>query len=354
MDGDTPEIPQNIKSFIEALVSIGLDQGSATSGTNLLASVAPSLKDCDAEALMAIYEYAFAVMYRCAKDYGVRTFMTVNEPEWAPRFFHLPPELADLKRVPIIRESDHGQTTTNGDRYRRCFGIQFKILAETIRLALDDVQALLGLKLRLSGPTSNQFFSVLADYAAPYLDVCDFHHYSDEANSHQNRIDQAQRIAGKYPGKSIAISEFNLRAGPVPFDRMLFVIDAALEQAAVVMTAIQAGSADNPLDFLALYLFAGPSTHRSFKHLVYGDLNCLSWDGKDTALRSKGAEWYPSFEEQQLRHCTPAYHTMKMLARAVVPTEDASGRRAELLSIPHENKSQHEILLATRNGKHTI
>ena len=87
----------------------------------------------------------------------------------------------------------------------------------------------------------------------------------------------------------MAISEFNLRAGPVPFDRMLFVIDAALDQAAVVMTAISAGiyvdcsaqggavtrtnSHESSLDFLALYLFAGPSTHRSFKHLVYGDLN---------------------------------------------------------------------------------
>lgn len=334
---------------IEALVSIGIRPGCFERSLvpDLSAETIPALEELDPEAAAVLYEYAFAVCFRCAKDFGVRTFMTVNEPEWAPRFFHMVDELASLKRLPIIRESDHGQTTAKGEAYRRCFGIQFAAMAKILRLAIDDVQDLLGVDLVLSGPTSNQFFSALAEYGAPYLDVLDFHHYSDHAGSHQARIDQARRVAQEYPEKGIAISEFNLKAGPTPYEKMLFVLPAALAQCDVLMTAIQAGTDGNPLDFLALYLFAGPSTHRSFKHLVYGDLNLLSWDGNDSALRSKGPEWYPVFEELQLRHTTPAYHIVKMLARAV------TGQVCDGCEILSTNEDVHDRLrvLATRSGE---
>lgn len=321
---------------IEAMVSIGIGPGSFPISLvpDLMAETPPTLNECHPEAAAVLYEYAFAVIYTCAKNAGVRTFMTVNEPEWAPGFFHVAEDLRHLKRLPIIRESDHGRFTPEGDLYRRCLGIQFASMAELIRMALDDVQSLLGLNepLLLSGPTSNQFFSTLSQWGAPWLDVLDFHHYSDEAESHQKRVDQAHHVAQATPGKKIAISEFNLKAGPTPYEKMLFVLPAALRQASILLTALQAGSPDNPLDFLALYLFAGPSTHRSFKHLVYGDLNLLSWDGNDSALRSKGPEWYPSFEELQLRFCTPAYHMVKALARAVTGAGDQG---CEILQTSH-------------------
>ncbi len=336
---------------IEALVSIGIGPGDFPQSLvpDLMAHQPPQLQNCHPEAAAVLYEYAFAVTYFCAKHHGVRMFMTVNEPEWAPKFFHIAEELKHLKRLPIIRESDHGRSSPEGDAYRRCFGIQFAVMAELIRMALDDVQALLGLedRLILSGPTSNQFFAVLSNYAAPWLDVLDFHHYSDHAESHQQRIDQAHAVAKAYPGKRLAISEFNLKAGPTPVEKMMFVLPAALAQCDVVMTAIEAGSDETPLDYLALYLFAGPSTHRSFKHLVYGDLNLLSWDGKDSALRSKGPEWYPTFEELQLRHCTPAYHVVKALARAV-QSSGKEGCDRLACSLAEEEKLR---VLATRCGQ---
>ena len=256
--------------------------------------------------------------------------MTVNEPEWAPRFFHVPERLRDVPKVPLIREVQPGhERTPDGDAYRQSFGIHSGAMASILRMAIDDVAELLHVSLRLSGPTSNQFFKVLSTYGGDSLDILDFHHYSDEAESHQLRIDEATVLCHEIGEKSLAISEFNLRAGPTPFEKMMFVMPAALANAQVLMTAIQAADEHVPLDYLALYLFAGPSTHRSFKHLVYGDLNMLSWDSLDTALRAKGDAWYPTFDELQLRHCTPAYHVFKALSRALATMDPGDVESAE-------------------------
>ena len=308
---------------IDAMVSIGTGPGDFEQSLlpDLEATSIPPCSEWNPEAAAVLYEYAFATIYHCAKHFQVRLFMTLNEPEWAPRFFHIPARFKDIPKVPLIREVQPGfQRTADGDAYRRSFGIQFGAMAHILRMAIDDVQQLLSVELMLSGPTSNQFFGVLSEYGGSFLDILDFHHYSDEVESHQVRIDEATELCSKQGNKSLAISEFNLRAGPTPFEKMMFVMPAALQQAQVLLTAIQAGTGKNPLDYLALYLFSGPSTHRSFKHLVYGDLNMLSWDGLDTALRSKGAAWYPRFTELQLRHCTPAYHIFKALARSLVTT----------------------------------
>lgn len=45
-------------------------------------------------------------------------------------------------------------------------------------------------------------------------------------------------------------------------------------------------------------------------------MNVVDWSGRDTPLWDRGEEKYPTFEQLQIRHATPAYFMLRMLARA--------------------------------------
>jgi hypothetical protein len=81
------------------------------------------------------------------------------------------------------------------------------------------------------------------------------------------------------------------------------------------------GETDPVLELATLYLLHFPSTHRNYKHLLYGDMNMLDWTGQDRPAWGRAPQpdhpWYPTFEEQQVRFATPAYPMFRMLCRCV-------------------------------------
>lgn len=300
----------------------------------------PEMHELEPKALAAAWQNLFTLVYHFAYRLGAHHFTTINEPEWLPSAFHIAPSLADEARLPIIRETDHQVFSETGNRYRRCFAIQYASLCRVIRWALDDVKELLRDNGRqdnifLTGPTSNQFYRDLGDAAAPWLDAFDHHFYSDDPKAHRSRFDSALELSRQHDNKPVSVGEFNLKAGPTPIDRSPFSFDASLDFAAMLEELHRATPPEQTLLFLAVYLFAGPSTHRSFKHLAYGDLNSLSWDGLDTALRSKGEEWHPTFEELQLRHPTANLGIFRMFSRiATSGTLDDQGAGLLISRLP--------------------
>jgi hypothetical protein len=70
-------------------------------------------------------------------------------------------------------------------------------------------------------------------------------------------------------------------------------------------------------EFALLYQFQFPAVQRSFKSLVYGDMNLIDWTGQDIPPRSMDKSMHPTFEDLQLRFPTPAYDIFKMFTRAV-------------------------------------
>ncbi len=284
----------------------------------------PTDDDIDWEAAASAYDYYFAVIHHYATRYAGQWFMMVNEPENRAGWFHLPDDLKDLNWPQLFWEAD--QATI--DRYGRIIGAQYAALARLARMAIEDVRTLLGTApnathLRLTGPTT-VFWQPLWRFAGQYLDALDFHHYHPSANTFPNLFAAAAEEASRFD-KHLAISEFNQYSGGIPIDRNLFSLPNALQTADLVLTVLaMARPHDPPIDFATLYLFSFPSTHRNFKHLVYGDMNLVDWQGLDTPLWSRGKagrafgeeDWYPTFEEQQLRFATPAYHLFRMIARS--------------------------------------
>jgi hypothetical protein len=238
------------------------------------------------DAAAAAYEYYLANIYRYASRNGTTHFMMLNEP------------VAKNKQ----------------------FLQQVSVLARMARLALEDVRGKLVNKqvaadLRLSPPACHFPWEEFWPYVEPYCDFLDYHFYDPDPEMfkrQQSRMEMRARASGK----KLAFTEFNRIGGPLQPNEALFSVKPSLQFAGLMMSILSASKAQDAGCEMALaYEFQSPATHRSFKSLVYGDMNLVDWTGQDNALNKKPKECYPSFEEFQLRMATPAYHAFKMLSR---------------------------------------
>lgn len=293
----------------------------------------PEDEGIDWEAAFSAYEYYFAVIHHFAFHSGGRLFLMLNEPENRKGWFHLPADLAEASWSDLFWKED----AELNQRYRRILAVQYAVLCRLARLAMRDVQQLLDAdkrqnKLLLAGPAS-VLWPDLWSYAKEYLDILDIHHYHNNAETFHQLLSAARTAAGH--DKCIALSEFNNQSGGMCIQKFLFNHEAAANAANLLMTII----ADTPekapaMQFAAFYLFGFPSTHRNYKHLLYGDMNLLDWSGSDKPLWSRGTNrqaaadgtWYPSASEQQLRFTTPAYYHFRMLARACRGNDAQTGK----------------------------
>ncbi len=294
----------------------------------------------DWAAAASAYDYYFAVIYHFASRFGGRYFMMMNEPENQKDWFHWPDDVHD-RLGDDWRDFWVRVNWEDDELNRRIYAhlsVQFEALARIARWALEDVRGLLtdpeqAAGLQLSGPT-NVLWGPLWNLAWPHLDTLDFHHYHTEATTFQavhRAAATAARRAG--PERRLAISEFNRLSGGVNFREILFDHDNALNVADLLMTVLSMTQPGDPdLEFIALYLLGFPSTHRNYKHLLYGDMNLLDWTTRDRPLWGRGENWYPTFDELQLRWATPAWFVFRMLGRLVSFGQDRCGPHAILPS----------------------
>lgn len=319
----------------------------------------------DWAAAACAYEYYFAVIHRYATRQGGRYFMMINEPENQLGWFHMPAEFSDLhpKRDWARLSWDDDQPSPVGARYFDLLATQYGVMARLARLALEDVRTLLGGEphaayLHLSGPT-NVVWKPLWDKAAPYLDALDYHHYHPDASTFRQTYEAVAARAGA-SGRNVAITEFNRYSGGTPIGYNLFSMGNALGMADLVMTVLGLAAPTGPvLEFIALYVLHFPSTHRNYKHLLYGDMNVVDWSGTDTPLWNRGEAWYPTFEEQQARFATPAYHLFRMLNRCVSYGAVRHGPHAVLpvgfsnptSAAPHDIHDQLRVLAVRQPGQ---
>jgi len=100
------------------------------------------------------------------------------------------------------------------------------------------------------------------------------------------------------------------------FENNLFNYNVSLQFADALLALMSAPKANEArAEWISMYSFAFPATHRNYKHLLYGDMNVLDWTGEDKPLWNRGEEWIPTKDELQYRHPTPAYHFFRMIAR---------------------------------------
>ncbi len=271
------------------------------------------------------YEYYFAMIWRYASRCGVRYFMLHNEPEYHAHRFHMPPDLA---------AKDYAQRTSDDWRIAaEVTARQVGVMSRLARLAMEDVRTLLpdpalAASLVLSAVAAHWQWERYWQYAHEYVDTCDFHHYGCDESTFRREYARAAMRAGER-GKRTAVTEFNRLGGPIRAGDMLHCMGPALDVGGLLMTALElagAGADDPPCEAATFYHFRFPATHRNFKCLAYGDMNCVDWTGTDIPLVKRGEEWYPTFEELQVRFATPAYAMFRMLARC------APGGRGETAS----------------------
>lgn len=265
-------------------------------------------------AVASCYEYFLAEIFRYARM-GVDYFSIHNEAEQSEDRFHLPGELGQAGFEGDVNLSDSGKVFD--ERKHAALGMQLGILNRFARLAMDDAKRLLGESspdLQLCGLCSAMGFYYIP-HILPYADVVDFHCYSEKPDEFVRKGRMAIEMTRDH-SLPVALTEFNRKGGSMRIEEMLFNMTTALEVAVIFETLFKLAQPDEkPLELLTFYLFAGPSTHRNYKHLVYGDMNLLDWTGCDKGLTNMGCEWYPDLEELQLRFATPAYAIYKMFAR---------------------------------------
>jgi len=268
-------------------------------------------------AAASAYDYYFAVIYRYAARFGARYFTMHNEPEcYDQSFWYYPPEMDAQDGNPYFSGTPRGRRLAI-----EILSAQWSVLARMAREAMDDVQALMAragkpADLFLSGPTSGNW-EPFWEKGGQYMDACDFHHYHVNADAY-GRVYSRVALRSAAKGKRTCTTEFNRKAGSLPITDMFFNMQSSLEAAEQIIAAIEAPRPDGPIcEFLAFYLLHFPCTHRNYKNLIYGDMNFLDWSGLDRGARSRPGEWYPTFEELQVRHATHAYHMFRMLARCV-------------------------------------
>lgn len=304
---------------------------------DIAATAMPGDDGIDWGAAASAYEFFFAVIHHYVTGFGARWFTMINEPENQWDWFHKPAEFAGLGKDWWVRLSwgDGSPTPDLGLRWFRVLGVQYGVLARLARLALEDVRAMAGLApggLHLTGPT-NVAWEPLWEHAACWLDACDVHHYHTDEHTFRTTF-RAVAMRAAADGKPFAISEFNRLSGGIRIDEALWSHDNALALADGLMTVLELARPDEPgCLFACFYLLNYPSTHRNYKHLLYGDMNTVDWSGRDRPLRARGEEWYPTFDELQIRHATPAYHVFRAIARA------AAGGPHRVLDVGMHNPS---------------
>lgn len=262
------------------------------------------------------YEYYLAVMHRYATRSGGRVFMMINEPENRFGAWYLPDDLKDLGWGETFWDD---ASPGLAERVLRLEAVQYAVLARFARLALEDVRASLSDSaqaeaLRLTGPTTVAW-KPFWQAAEGYLDALDYHHYHPDARTFASTWQTVAATAAA-SDKPVMISEFNRHSGGLDFGEIPFVTSNALDTAALLFQIMNLpGTRERAPAWTTLYLLGFPSTHRNYKHLVYGSMDVVDWTGRDTPLWDRGDAWYPTFEESQLRHPTPAYDVVRMLAR---------------------------------------
>ncbi len=290
-------------------------------------------------AAASAYEYHFAFFYRYLQK-GVRWFSLHNEPDMYTKSFHLPPDL-DAKRDEYFHTSSFQKGGPLFDRFFEVIGQQIGTVARIARLALEDAKTALHFPeeeaedIRLLGGVS-PFADILAPYILPHVDILDQHTYGEDPDEFTRKADRVLHAASRVE-KRASFTEFGLKGGSTLPEEFLFSMSRSLQLAAVFMRVLQSGqSHPNPLELLTFYLLAGPSTHRNYKHLLYGDLNLLDWSGMDHPLWEKDPMWHPSAEELELRHATPAFDVFRMFARLVDPTSPSAVLTADFVLPRHE------------------
>lgn len=308
--------------------------------------------DLNWPACAAAYAYAVALLYRTVRDFGVRYAACLNEPENRFDWFELPADLREaLGDHPWFTVSK-GSDRSIAERYLTVVARQSAVLTRLIRTAAEDVSAVLGVdRPRILGPV-NVAWKHFWDFAAPWLDSLDVHHYSPDPLSFdrlyaavRNTVTRHNRTAGRdprsgvhadteagtaradsaAPARSFSLSEFNRFSGGTDILHSPLNPDTGVEVADLLFTVCALGRRETPCDVAAFYLFNAPSTHRNHKHLLYGDLNVLDWSGSDRALWNRSGSWYPSAAQLQVRHPTLAYVVFRMLARACRPHDWSTG-----------------------------
>lgn len=263
-------------------------------------------------AAASAYEYYLANVYRYASRDGVTHFMMLNEPSGGVKYIQ-----------------------------------QIGVIARMGRLALEDVRAKLSDKrtaagLRLSGPACYGNWEEFWPYMEPYVDFLDSHFYNPDPDMFTRRYNRAAILAGQ-TGKKLAFTEYNRIGGPLQPDEALWALKPALQLGALTMSILSSGRAKEPgCEMALLYEFQAPATHRNFKSLVYGDMNLIDWTGRDHGLNGEASEWYPSFEELQIRFATPAYHIFKMLSRCA-PGAGAGVESYQVLGVGESSKGFGEV-----------
>jgi hypothetical protein len=238
------------------------------------------------DAAASAYEYSLAQIYHMTSRFGVTQYMMMNEPESEDKT-----------------------------------AMQCGVIAQMIRLALEDmrvklVDRQLATALSLGGPGHDIGSETWFKYIHPYVDIIDMHIYNPDSHPFARKYARLEMNAVQ-KNKKTAISEFNRIPGPTQPDQNLFSIRASLELADIIMTLLSCAR-PNALGFeyAMLYQFSFPSTHRSHKSLLYGDMNLMDWIGTDRVTYRMASELQNiSKESMQMRHPTPAFHMFRMLNR---------------------------------------
>ena len=279
----------------------------------------------DWTAAASAYDYYFAMIYHYAMNYGIEYFSMVNEPESMWDAFYFPVDLnvddGDKKQR---KEAFSRFIKSNPElmhRYYESITTQYHVMARIARMAMEDVRVLLSDRVNASGlfllgPTSGHW-EAFWEKNSMYMDACDYHHYDSSPYGLEVAFRNASYRA-LLSGKRVSITEFNRFGGPSKLSENFFSYESSMQAAGMLMGLLQMQKPEDAVfELAAFYLLSFPSTHRNYKHLLYGDMNMVDWSGNDTKLWDRGEEWYPNFEEQQIRFTTPAYHMFRMLARSV-------------------------------------
>lgn len=270
-----------------------------------------------------MYEYSATLFWRYAEHFGVKEFTTINEPENQMTSWYFPPELSWLDNPPpnawLLLFRDDDQPTGDGQILIDSMAEQYAAVAKIQRQALEDVRANLSDReqaalLKLHGPT-NVVWTQLWEKAAPWLDSLDVHQYRPDRRA-MRQVFRLVSSKAAAVGKPISCSEFNRQSGGFKLQDFPFNENAALEVLMLYLESLcLSGLGPAPCELVCLYIFAHPSTHRNYKHLLYGDMNQLDWNCTDSAPWKRDPSWYPTQEEMEIRNPTPAYRLMRMANR---------------------------------------
>lgn len=322
------------------------------------AYAAPNLEATEAHvnwaAYASSYEYHLAELYRFAPR-GVAYFSLHNEPEMYIDHFYLPPDMEarrDEVHTKMFARVDGGASF---DRIVQVIGTQIYWTSRSARQAADDVKQLASVQgkaadFKLLGPVA-PFADMLWPYVRDWLDVADIHTYGRDPGELRRKATLVIDSSGLV-GKTAAITEFNRQGGSMRIEDILFSQTAALEVAGLFHALFSVAKPEQrPLELLTFYLLASPSTHRNYKHLLYGDMDVLDWTGQDQGQQSKGPAWLPTFEELELRHATPAYSIFKMYAR--LAGQKTSGTRliaGDFVAPRRETADNLRVLTVEKDG----